>query len=79
MLTVDFVAMLISGGWDKMAIALFVAGILCLLLGLVWIGQGTGYFPYPAASFMINEMPWAHRGTACVLIGVISIVISRLI
>ena len=60
-------------------IALLVVGILAILLGVIWIGQGTGYFPYPAASFMINEMPWAHRGTACVLIGVISIVISRLI
>jgi hypothetical protein len=61
-----------------MATTLFIAGILCLLLGLVWIGQGTGYFPYPAASFMINEMPWAYRGAACAVIGIIAIVISRL-
>ena len=62
-----------------MATALFIVGILCLLLGLIWIGQGTGYFPYPAASFMIKEMTWAYRGTVLVVIGIIVIVISRFI
>ena len=34
----------------------------CFLIGLIWIGQGTGYFPYPARSFMINQMPWVYWG-----------------
>jgi hypothetical protein len=41
---------------------LLVAGGLGLLAGLLWIGQGTGVFPYPRQSFMISEMPWAYRG-----------------
>ena len=55
----------------------FVAGILLLLLGLLWIGQGTGLFPYPSYSFMISEMAWAYRGAAVALGGIIVIFISR--
>jgi uncharacterized membrane protein len=56
---------------------LLIVGILCLLLGLVWIGQGTGYFPYPASSFMIRQMSWAYYGIGLAVIGVIVMVISR--
>lgn len=55
----------------------FVAGILLLLLGLLWIGQGTGYFPYPSYSFMISEMGWAYRGAAVALGGIIVMFLSR--
>ena len=54
-----------------------IAGILLLLLGLLWIGQGTGYFPYPSYSFMISEMTWAYRGAGVALVGVIVVLISR--
>jgi hypothetical protein len=57
--------------------ALFIAGVLFLLLGLVWIGQGTGYFPYPAASFMVSEMTWAYRGAGLVVAGLLLIIVSR--
>jgi hypothetical protein len=57
--------------------ALFAAGILFLLLGLLWIGQGTGYFPYPAASFMISEMTWAYRGAGLAVAGLLLIIVSR--
>ena len=57
--------------------AAFVVGILLLLLGLLWIGQGTGYFPYPSSSFMISEMTWAYRGAGVALAGLIVILISR--
>ncbi|MEA2976760.1 MAG: hypothetical protein QOF19_2280 [Alphaproteobacteria bacterium] len=56
---------------------LLIVGILCLLLGLVWIGQGTGYFPYPASSFMIRQMTWAYYGIGLAVIGLIVIAISR--
>ena len=60
-----------------MRIVVFIAGILLLLLGLLWIGQGTGYFPYPSYSFMISEMTWAYRGAGVALVGVILIMVSR--
>jgi hypothetical protein len=56
---------------------LLVVGILAILVGVIWIGQGTGYFPYPAESFMINEMPWAYRGAVLAIIGLIAAVVSR--
>ena len=48
-----------------------------MLFGLVWIGQGTGYFPYPKDSFMISQMPWAYRGGVLALIGIGLIWYSR--
>jgi hypothetical protein len=60
-----------------MRITLLIVGILALLMGLVWIGQGTGYFPYPAASFMIKEMQWAYYGAGLAAIGLIVLLIAR--
>jgi hypothetical protein len=58
-------------------IGLLVLGCLMLLMGLVWIGQGTGYFPYPRASFMISQTPWIYRGMGLGLVGVAAILVSR--
>jgi hypothetical protein len=57
--------------------ALFWIGILALLMGVVWIGQGTGYFPYPRESFMIDETPWAWRGFGLAIAGLVAIAVSR--
>ena len=51
-------------------------GCLALLVGLVWIGQGAGYFPYPRSSFMINQMPWTYRGAGVAVVGLLAIVIG---
>ncbi|QIG48901.1 hypothetical protein G5V57_14910 [Nordella sp. HKS 07] len=61
------------------AIRLFLSilGVLMVLLGLVWIGQGSGYFPYPASSFMINQTPWIYWGSLVAVAGVIIGFISR--
>jgi len=50
---------------------LIAAGCLFLLAGLLFIGQGTGYFPYPRSSFMISERPWAYRGAGLVLLSAV--------
>jgi hypothetical protein len=60
-----------------MRIAVFAVGILLLLLGLLWIGQGTGYFPYPSYSFMISDMGWTYRGIGVAVAGVAVILIAR--
>lgn len=54
-----------------------IVGALAILVGLVWVGQGTGYFPYPASSFMINAMPWAYGGAALAVAGIAVVVLSR--
>jgi len=56
---------------------LSVIGVLMVLLGIVWIGQGSGYFPYPAASFMINQTPWIYWGLLLAVAGVIVLLIAR--
>ena len=57
--------------------SLLIAGFLAALLGLIWIGQGTGYFPYPASSFMINQPAWIWRGAILAIAGLVSIAGSR--
>ena len=56
---------------------IFIAGIIAALVGLIWIGQGTGYFPYPAQSFMVRQIQWAWYGAALLAAGLIAIVLSR--
>jgi hypothetical protein len=58
-------------------IILLIVGSLMVLLGLVWMGQGSGYFPYPAESFMINQTPWIYWGLLLAIIGLAAVVISR--
>lgn len=58
-------------------VSLTVFGVLITLIGLVWIGQGSGYFPYPASSFMINQSPWMLRGALVAILGLIVIFASR--
>lgn len=56
---------------------LSVLGALMVLLGLVWIGQGSGYFPYPASSFMIDQTPWIFWGVILAAAGVVVFFVSR--
>lgn len=60
-----------------MRTGLLVVGIVAVLIGLVWIGQGTGYFPYPAMSFMIRQVEWAYIGGVLVLLGLLLVWRSR--
>jgi hypothetical protein len=41
---------------------LLILGVLAIVIGLVWIGQGSGHFPYPKSSFMIDQRPWIWWG-----------------
>lgn len=52
-----------------MKMMLRVLGVIGVLVGLLWIGQGTGYVTWPASSFMINERQWAWYGLALAVIG----------
>lgn len=54
-------------------LALSIIGALLVVLGLIWIGQGSGAFPYPASSFMINQTPWIIRGAIVAIVGVVVI------
>ncbi|PJI43735.1 MAG: hypothetical protein CTR54_08465 [Rhizobium sp.] len=56
---------------------LTLIGALAVLIGLVWIGQGSGTFPYPASSFMIDQSPWIAYGAGLALVGLGLIAIAR--
>lgn len=58
-------------------VSLRVVGCLALLIGLVWIGQGFGAFPYPASSFMIGRSEWAYYGIGLAIAGAAAIGLSR--
>jgi hypothetical protein len=57
-------------------IALLIVGILALLMGLLWIGQGTGLVHWPASSFMLDQRPWIGRGVILALVGFVLILLS---
>ena len=57
--------------------ALTLIGILLLIMGLVFMGQGSGYFPYPASSFMISQSRWIYYGGAIAIVGLVLIVVAR--
>ncbi|MGO6833233.1 hypothetical protein E0H70_20460 [Rhizobium leguminosarum bv. viciae] len=57
----------------------YVVGLLMILLGLIWIAQGSGYFPYPSSSFMINQSIWVLWGSIMAIAGIaVTVIISRL-
>ena len=56
---------------------LFGLAIVAIIIGVIWIGQGTGVFPYPASSFMIDQMPWVYRGAGLAAAGLIAIFLLR--
>ncbi len=57
--------------------ALLLAGILLLALGLLFMAQGSGYFPYPAKSFMVGAVKWVYYGGAIAVVGIVLIFASR--
>ncbi len=56
---------------------LTLVGAVALLMGLVWIGQGSGYFPYPASSFMIDQSLWIAYGAGLAGLGLVLIWFAR--
>jgi hypothetical protein len=56
-----------------MRLLLLILGILALLIGMLWISQGTGYVAWPQSSFMISQIQWAYYGAALALVGLILI------
>ena len=60
-----------------MRFAALIVGIAAVLMGLLWIGQGTGLIHWPASSFMIDQRPWVTRGAILTLVGLIVIAASQ--
>ena len=60
-----------------MKTAFLLFGCVAVLVGLLWIGQGTGTVRWPASSFMIDARQWAWYGLAVAIVGLGLIIHSR--
>jgi hypothetical protein len=56
---------------------LLILGVLVTLMGMLWIGQGLGYVHWPRSSFMLDQRPWADRGAALAVFGLLMILVAR--
>lgn len=56
---------------------LLVLGIVCVAMGVLWIGQGLGYVRWPASSFMIGVPEWSTRGLLLAVGGILLIFAGR--
>ena len=56
---------------------LMLIGIVAVLAGILFMGQGSGYFPYPATSFMINATRWIYYGAGIAVVGLLLIILSQ--
>ncbi len=56
---------------------LMLIGLVLLLAALVFMGQGSGYFPHPASSFMISQTRWIYYGGGLAVIGLLLMIFAR--
>lgn len=52
-----------------MTLILRILGVLALLMGLLWMGQGAGLIMWPASSFMLEQKIWILWGSVLALVG----------
>jgi len=52
-----------------------ILGVLLVLVGLVWIGQGLGLLR--GSSFMVDDSRWALAGAVAVVAGAVLLVRAR--
>lgn len=66
-----------KGFMPTLRLITLVSGVVVLLAGLLFLGQGTDVFPYPKTSFMVAQTPWACRGVYLIVLGAALVVLSR--
>jgi hypothetical protein len=55
---------------------LIIIGVILLLSGLVFMGQGSRYFPYPTESFMVGASQWVYYGGGIALVGLVFLIVA---
>ncbi|HVR89602.1 MAG TPA: hypothetical protein VHG29_00725 [Novosphingobium sp.] len=56
---------------------LLIVGVLAVLMGGLWIGQGLDIIRWPASSFMLADKQWAVNGAILAVIGLGAIWFAR--
>ena len=54
-----------------------IVGVLAILMGLLWVGQGLGWIHWPASSFMLEKPDWSVRGAILAAVGLGAVVWAR--
>ena len=54
-----------------------ILGVVAILVGLIWVGQGQGLIRWPADSFMIGVQDWSIRGAILAALGVALVLVAR--
>ena len=52
-----------------------ITGILLVLVGAVWVGQGLGLLR--GSSFMVDDIRWSVAGVVAIVVGIVLIVSLR--
>lgn len=52
-------------------------GVIAILLGVLFMAQGSSIFAYPGSSFMIAQSGWIWRGAVVVAVGAALVFASR--
>lgn len=55
---------------------LTLIGFILLAAGLVFMGQGSRYFPWPAESFMVGATQWIYYGGGIAAAGIVVLIIA---
>jgi hypothetical protein len=56
---------------------LTLIGLLLLAAGVLFMGQGSGYIPWPAESFMISQTRWVYYGGVIAIVGLVLAILGR--
>lgn len=48
-----------------------ILGVVATAIGLLFVGQGTGYIAWPSESFMISQGKWAWYGAGIAIVGLL--------
>ncbi|MEO5597959.1 MAG: hypothetical protein ABIQ66_05000 [Novosphingobium sp.] len=54
-----------------------ILGLLAVLMGLLWIGQGLGLIMWPQSSFMLADRQWAVNGAVLAAVGGVLVWLAR--
>jgi hypothetical protein len=52
-------------------------GVIALIAGLGFMGQGFRFFAYPTDHFMTSETRWIYYGVGIAVVGLLLIIFSR--